>query len=1340
MRDAFNFVDEFDTLRDKTKRLESTIMQLLKQTNECCLFVQEYARHKFARRIFMLNAESTVDKFIDSLHTLRTSMDSGITAHIVFVSSRILGKVDVLHLKSQLSPDEMDAYHRPQCLPGTRAKIQNEIVEWASSTSDQNVFWLHGVAGSGKSTVSTTIAEHFRTISRLGAHLFFERGKSDPSTVIRTLAYRLTLFDSSVAKHVGMAVDQDKEVARATAAVQFESLLQGPLASASDAMQGPVVIILDALDECGSERTRRTLMESLQKGLPSLPKRFRILITSRKELDISRALSSLSDYILPVELEHDSSTCKNDVRRYLDYEMRTVFAKNELRIPADWQLRMDRLRDAAGGLFIWASTAVKLVDRDYPARRLNDLVSQLQSLSVLDSLYRIVLETSGISFDDEESRSHFSQVLGLILLCKIPLSDDAIDRILGYSDEESSRLVLSRLQSVIVYIPGAPIRPCHTSFRDYLLSSGREGDSWYIDLEAQKGSIAMQCFDVIKNGLRFNICNLESSYVPNDQVPDLPDRIKVNIPAHLEYACLFWSQHLHEARFSHALLNELSELLNSRLLYWLEVMSLSEKVNTASPALLNAMNWVSSKNADVLASLRDLRRMITVYLPAISHSTPHIYASVLPFASMESKFIARYLRRDLPTSPKALTRESRTAPVQIEQIGVKQQSPLLKELVGHTRDVLSVTFSPDGTSIASGSADGTVRIWDAESGQVIYDPFEEHTGLVQSVAFSPDGAHVVSASSDKTIRIWDVESGKEISEPLEGHNGPVYSVAFSLDGMHIASGSADMTVMVWDVKGGPSMCLKGHVDEVNCVAFSPDGRRIVSGSNDETIRVWDIASRRTICEPVKCHADRVWSVVFSPDGTRLASGSADNTIRIWDAKSGKRILEPFKGHTDVVNSVAFSPDGKHVVSGSRDTTVLIWDVQTGQVVSGPFGGHIDWVQSVAFSPDGTRVVSGSDDNTIRIWDTESARPASGPFEGHTDCVISVSFSPNGRHIASGSSDKSIRIWDAATGCTVSGPFEGHSEWVRSVTFSSDGRRVASGSEDCTIRVWDAESGKVVAGPFKGHTLSVTSVCISPDGKRVASGSDDRTVRLWDVKNGKMIFGPFKGHKNSVNSVAFSPDGRRVASGSVDTTSIIWDVESGEVVSGPLNGHTDRVLSVAFSSDGTRVASGSGDKTILIWNVESEQVVAGPFKGHTYGVTSVAFSPDGALVVSGSWDTTVRVWDVHSGQAIFAPFEGHTSEVRSVAFSPDGRHVVSGSVDRTIRLWNVEDPAFEWTLDGDGWIRGHGGELLLWIPPDLQSTLWRPRNKAVFSCPFSTKLDFTHAALGERWQECFLPPR
>ncbi|WP_217360042.1 hypothetical protein [Anabaena sp. UHCC 0253] len=287
---------------------------------------------------------------------------------------------------------------------------------------------------------------------------------------------------------------------------------------------------------------------------------------------------------------------------------------------------------------------------------------------------------------------------------------------------------------------------------------------------------------------------------------------------------------------------------------------------------------------------------------------------------------------------------------------------------GHSDRVKSVAFSPDGQTLASGSGDNTIKLWNVNTGKLL-QTLPGHSSAVSSLAFSPDGQTLASGSGDNTIKLWNVNTGK-LLQTLLGHSSTVYSLAFSKDGQTLASGSADKTIKLWDMSIRTQIhTFQGHSAWVYSVAFSPDGQTLASGSGDNTIKLWDVATERNICTFQAFNA--VNSVVFSPDGKTLASGNDDKTIKLWDM-SIRTQIHTFQGHSDWVYSVAFSPDGQTLASGSADNTIKLWDVTTGNLLQ-TLTGHSDWVYSVAYSPDGQTLASGSADNTIRIWPVQQTQ-------------------------------------------------------------------------------------------------------------------------------------------------------------------------------------------------------------------------------------------------------------------------------------------------------------------------------------------------------------------------------
>jgi WD40 repeat protein/serine/threonine protein kinase/tetratricopeptide (TPR) repeat protein len=540
----------------------------------------------------------------------------------------------------------------------------------------------------------------------------------------------------------------------------------------------------------------------------------------------------------------------------------------------------------------------------------------------------------------------------------------------------------------------------------------------------------------------------------------------------------------------------------------------------------------------------------------------------------------------------------------------------------HVDIIRSLSFSPDGKRLVSGSEDKNVKVWDVETGAAMRTVHADSS--VKAISISPDGRRIFSAGEDMAIRVWNAETGEMLTN-LTGHTGQVWSLALSPDGKQLASGSWDGTIKVWDVESGTeAMTLHGDEGQLHRVAFSPDGRRIASaGQKDNTIKIWDVVTGRELITIPKAHDGQafIYSLAFSPDNKQICSGSWDQTMKVWDAATGKSVLT-LRGHEGWVLSVAFSPDGKQIVSaGGADGTVKVWDVTVDHELT-TLSGHHSSVSSIAFSADGRRLVSGSQGGMVKLWDTRSCCELMTLRDRQEEMYIySVAFSPDGRYVASGGCARTFTIWDVATGAERM-TFHGHEGSVDAVTFSPDGKHIASASRDKTLKVWDASSGKELA-TLKGHESGVICVAFSPDGKSIASGGGDPNIRVWEWQTGRESL-MLRGHSRGIIlSVAFSPDGKRIVSAcQEDHTVKVWDAITGaELVTLK---HADVVVSAAFSLDGKRVISGCRDKTARVWDATTGAELL-TLRAEC-GVTTVEFSPDGKTIAAGTFDGGVVLWE------------------------------------------------------------------------------------------------------------------
>ncbi len=599
--------------------------------------------------------------------------------------------------------------------------------------------------------------------------------------------------------------------------------------------------------------------------------------------------------------------------------------------------------------------------------------------------------------------------------------------------------------------------------------------------------------------------------------------------------------------------------------------------------------------------------------------------------------------------------------------------------------VASIAFAPDGRAVASGNGDGTISLWEADTGRELR-VLRGHRDAVLSVAFAPDGRLLASrgggvAYNDNSIVLWDLATGREVRRfgasqgkvppSFTGSPAWAFEVAFAPDGKLLASGAGnvlatDDTIRLWDVATGQEVRrCRGHGDRIRCFAFAPDGTLLASGAQDRTVRLWGPATGKEL-RRLEGHRELVRALAFSPAGTVVASAGDDKTVRLWEAATGKELRKLAVQGEPL--SVAFVDAGT-LAWGDTQGEIHLVDAATGKERR-RLGRQPSRVGTILRSPDGKKLATAADggDFTVHLWDVASGRRPK--LAGHEAPLYCLAFAPDGRTLATGGVDGTIRLWDATTGEEL----RRHRELPglgSALAFAPDGKSLAAVSDGGMVfSLHEAASFRErwrVRNPGSGW---FTSCVFLPDGRTVVTGGTrfnrewDGTLCLWDVATGKELR-QLKGHVNNVRSVACSPDGRLLASGGEDRTARVWDAATGKELH-RLEGHDGFVMAVAFSPDGRILASGAF-RAVRVWDVVTGKELRRIEDEH--GITGLAFSPDGSTLAAGASGNVVRLWDVATWQEI-RRWEGHRNFVQAVAFAPDGRTVASAGFDGLAMVWDV----------------------------------------------------------------------
>ena len=394
---------------------------------------------------------------------------------------------------------------------------------------------------------------------------------------------------------------------------------------------------------------------------------------------------------------------------------------------------------------------------------------------------------------------------------------------------------------------------------------------------------------------------------------------------------------------------------------------------------------------------------------------------------------------------------------------------LKNTLYGEIGGIYSVVYSSDGSTLAT-AGHGAVILWDAVTGNQknIFTEFPSYR-RVRSVAFSPNGTTLAGGSEDGTVVLWNTMTNIQ-KKSLTGHTSSVYSVAFSPDGSTLATAGRDGAARLWDTATGNLKDIITVTDagEVYSVAYSPDGTTLTTAGT-RAVRQWDVATgtlKNTISEGGRASPA---GVAYSPDGNTLAIWAL-RSVSLYDVATGDW-KGSLNGHTEDTGNrghnseIVFSPDGRTIAGAGGRGKVFLWDAATGRHKS-TLIGHPDWggVHGVAYSPDGSTIASSGSDRTVFLWDLATFRVKS-RLRGYTDHVFSMAFSPDGTTLAGGNSNGTVVLWDVATG-RHKNTLLGHTDYVNSIAYSPDGSTLASASWDGTVLLWE-----LIPAPPESETIA-----------------------------------------------------------------------------------------------------------------------------------------------------------------------------------------------------------------------------------------------------------------------------
>ncbi|KAG8976295.1 hypothetical protein FRC05_004211 [Tulasnella sp. 425] len=980
-----------------------------------------------------------LEKIGERLDQAASALLAGQTEALTFAQSQLIKDLPRAHARHD-SAARNDAR---SCFEGTRRNTLQDIADWIESTDrTKPIYWLRGAAGVGKSTIAQTVAEREDAKFRLGASFFFSRDEANRRNallVFPTIAFQLATFDPQLKRLIADSLERHPDVGYATMRQQVDKLVVEPLI-AWGSSDRTVVIILDAFDECDPETGAKEILTLWAAEIPRIPTNLKVLVTSRPELHIRNTfqlpiLRQISHHCILQDIE--DSIVEADIELYLRHHLNEIAANCELEIPwpTDREVRM--LVQNSGTLFIFAATAIKFAGDPKvcdPQGRLDLLLEQKpprerSRYREVDQLYLQILGRSlpDDKDDREEAAAHFREVVGTIVLIVDPLPSGPLEMLLRLRPGRVRRSLL-HLHSVML-VPESvdgQIRVLHPSFRDFLTDIDRCSDPHFrVDPPTGHSFIAILCIEHLVSSLKRDPTECGNSWTLNSEIVDLEARVKDAFQRHLQYCCIYFSSHVASARTDNSnLLRLLDQFFHTRLLVWMEALSLMDQIDTAITALRSIRAWYSGvyePKSLTKELVSDAIRFLLHLKPALQRGAGQLYASGLHHAP-KSALRRQYMHE---MGPKYIVR------------GVSSGwDPCISVLRGvHAPYCAAFTAGAEYIIAAGTSENGhLLQVWNAFTSTEVgsYVGHEDQRKLCD----------IGIQKSTSSVHVWDVVTGALLGK-LSELQGSIGSIHILQSDSRILTAGEDGVLRIWD----PATCALDGL----WVGFGSVDRSTAFWQLDREICFWNCDEgtmlRSITVLPYTTH------LALSPDGVHVAlvsqsSNVVAHSVLLYSLENWT-LLASLTGHSGKVNSMAFSGDGSNIVTTSSDSTVRLWDFSSALTL-GDQGASPEVVThtSLSGSEDGARVLSLSlHSSRVRLWNIKHDSPLA-EIETEITLLLLAVISPGGQWIATGgwSEVVSVQLWRTET-MELATSWSTGKKWdligTGATVFSQDGSLLAS---------------------------------------------------------------------------------------------------------------------------------------------------------------------------------------------------------------------------------------------------------------------------------------------------------